>query len=300
MEIKDLIKKIQYNNGRFPRKEIQEIIERKEEAIPELMKVLEDVLDNPEKYIEDGNYFTHIYAIYLLAQFRTEGYYELLIKILRLPNEMPHDLFGDTITEAAGRIIATICGDDIQPIKGLSEDSGVDEYVRGSALRALVILVLQNRLKREEVLEYFKYLLNGGLKDQHSYVLAEVVVCCDYLYPEELYDDIRKAFEKDLIADGIIDLDYIKNTLRSDKDEVLEDTKYNLHMQLIDDTIKELEWWACFYKDYEEKQKQLKKLRHKQRMSRNTTTIVKGKKIGRNEPCPCGSGKKYKKCCGKN
>jgi preprotein translocase subunit SecA len=28
--------------------------------------------------------------------------------------------------------------------------------------------------------------------------------------------------------------------------------------------------------------------------------IVKGKKIGRNDPCPCGSGKKYKKCCGKN
>jgi SWIM/SEC-C metal-binding protein len=23
------------------------------------------------------------------------------------------------------------------------------------------------------------------------------------------------------------------------------------------------------------------------------------KKVGRNEPCPCGSGKKYKKCCGK-
>lgn len=28
-------------------------------------------------------------------------------------------------------------------------------------------------------------------------------------------------------------------------------------------------------------------------------TIVKEKKIGRNDPCPCGSGKKYKKCCGK-
>ncbi|WP_300390609.1 SEC-C metal-binding domain-containing protein [Fusobacterium sp.] len=27
--------------------------------------------------------------------------------------------------------------------------------------------------------------------------------------------------------------------------------------------------------------------------------IVKKRKIGRNEPCPCGSGKKYKKCCGK-
>ena len=30
----------------------------------------------------------------------------------------------------------------------------------------------------------------------------------------------------------------------------------------------------------------------------NKTTIVRDKKIGRNELCPCGSGKKYKKCCG--
>ena len=29
-------------------------------------------------------------------------------------------------------------------------------------------------------------------------------------------------------------------------------------------------------------------------------TIVKEKKIGRNDPCPCGSGKKYKYCCGRN
>ena len=28
-------------------------------------------------------------------------------------------------------------------------------------------------------------------------------------------------------------------------------------------------------------------------------TVIVGKKVGRNEPCPCGSGKKYKHCCGK-
>ncbi len=27
-------------------------------------------------------------------------------------------------------------------------------------------------------------------------------------------------------------------------------------------------------------------------------TKVSGEKVGRNDPCPCGSGKKYKKCCG--
>jgi preprotein translocase subunit SecA len=26
--------------------------------------------------------------------------------------------------------------------------------------------------------------------------------------------------------------------------------------------------------------------------------VVRGDKVGRNDPCPCGSGKKFKKCCG--
>jgi preprotein translocase subunit SecA len=32
--------------------------------------------------------------------------------------------------------------------------------------------------------------------------------------------------------------------------------------------------------------------------SSGSRTVVRGAKVGRNEPCPCGSGKKYKKCCG--
>ena len=32
----------------------------------------------------------------------------------------------------------------------------------------------------------------------------------------------------------------------------------------------------------------------------SNTTVRKKKKVGRNDPCPCGSGKKYKKCCGKD
>lgn len=43
-----------------------------------------------------------------------------------------------------------------------------------------------------------------------------------------------------------------------------------------------------------EKRKELMKA------SKNRNTVVKGEKIGRNDPCPCGSGKKYKKCCGRN
>ncbi|MDD3222306.1 MAG: SEC-C domain-containing protein [Clostridia bacterium] len=43
----------------------------------------------------------------------------------------------------------------------------------------------------------------------------------------------------------------------------------------------------------EEKRKELYKAQ------KRSMTVVKDKKIGRNDPCPCGSGKKYKFCCGK-
>ena len=58
------------------------------------------------------------------------------------------------------------------------------------------------------------------------------------------------------------------------------------------DWLYELPQWDSLLT--EEKRKELYK---KQKLS---GTVVKGKKIGRNDPCPCGSGKKYKKCCGKN
>jgi len=35
------------------------------------------------------------------------------------------------------------------------------------------------------------------------------------------------------------------------------------------------------------------------REQKSSMTVVVGPKVGRNDPCPCGSGKKYKKCCGK-
>ena len=41
-----------------------------------------------------------------------------------------------------------------------------------------------------------------------------------------------------------------------------------------------------------------KKARYRE--AKKANTVIKGKKVGRNDPCPCGSGKKYKFCCGKN
>ena len=57
------------------------------------------------------------------------------------------------------------------------------------------------------------------------------------------------------------------------------------------DWLYELPQWEPIFSD--EKRRELYMEQKK------SGTIVKGPKIGRNDPCPCGSGKKYKKCCGR-
>ena len=49
-----------------------------------------------------------------------------------------------------------------------------------------------------------------------------------------------------------------------------------------------------------EKKKRKMHFTHGDEGDRPATVKREGKKIGRNAPCPCGSGKKYKKCCGAN
>lgn len=58
------------------------------------------------------------------------------------------------------------------------------------------------------------------------------------------------------------------------------------------DWLYELPQWKTIFDDETRKALYLEQ--------KKSGTIVKDKKIGRNDPCPCGSGRKYKQCCGKN
>ncbi|MDO4521663.1 MAG: SEC-C metal-binding domain-containing protein [Eubacteriales bacterium] len=97
--------------------------------------------------------------------------------------------------------------------------------------------------------------------------------------------------------DGIDDSLKVKNNI----EEMEEDTRVNLgfdkellYKNMVDakaDWLYNIPAWNDIFP--EEKRKELYK------EAKRANTIVKGPKVGRNDPCPCGSGKKYKKCCGR-
>ena len=85
---------------------------------------------------------------------------------------------------------------------------------------------------------------------------------------------------EEMEEDTVVTLAYDKELLYKIMVDATADWLYNLPM-----------WDEIFTEE------QKKTLYMEQKKS---GTVIKGKKIGRNDPCPCGSGKKYKYCCGKN
>ncbi len=126
-------------------------------------------------------------------------------------------------------------------------------------------------------------------------------------YPEKLtgkFSDLVEKFEaKPEIFMGF--MDGINSSLKEEKDleAVTEDTelefdidfeKLYFNMLKADaDYLYTLEEWLNVY-DLEKLQELTKEYKRSKIVRRES------KKIGRNDPCPCGSGKKYKNCCGKN
>src|SRR5260370_2656620 len=172
METAEILSEFELSTGRFARDAVEAAAARPEEIVPELLRILDEVLARPTEV--SGDYLAHIYAMFLLAQFREGRAYPLLIRFASLPGDTIHSLCGQTLTDAFGRILASVCGGELDGIQSLIENENADKWVRGAALGSLVTLVAAGQKSREEIVSYFARLFRGLLAPQPSQVWNEL------------------------------------------------------------------------------------------------------------------------------
>ncbi len=170
-----------------------------------------------------------------------------------------------------------MCGGELDGIQSLIENEEADEWTRGAALSSLVTLVAAEQKSREEIVSYFARLFRGKLVRQWSHVW-DTLVC----YSSDLY---------------------VRRDLARGKGPVLARLADNPHRRLVEDTAKEMGWWACFEEGGPSRTNGAVQIFTQSDLAlaqEAASPQIKrpDPKIGRNEPCPCGSGKKHKKCCG--
>ena len=133
--------------------------------------------------------------------------------------------------------------------------------------------------------------LDGHLRlaidnDDHR-IVSPLVSVLARLSPAEARETIADAYQRELVDTFWVRLEDVDDCINGG-DQAMQAYLSNLQDTAIDDTIEELRTWASF------REQEKRQAFH----AAKPATVSDGRRVGRNKPCPCGSGKKFKKCCG--
>lgn len=305
--IYDVIEDLKHITDGFPHAAINYAVRNQKEITPILFEFLKESIEHHESITDE--HFGHLHALYLLAYFRETQAFPLVMQIASLPDDWPENLLGETITEGLHQIIGSVYNGDLLAIQNIIENPKLNTWSRNAALKSLLVLVKANRIERNEVIDYFKKLFPHPSFINDMDATTHLVCAASNLYPEELYEEIKTAYQNQMVDEFYINLEDIDDTIAQGKEAVLDESLDD-HYSFIDDP-EEMKNWTCFSKKldfkleeeyYEDKYRKSKSLVNDNFFNDSYDEIPppyerETPKIGRNDPCYCGSGKKYKKCC---
>ncbi|MGQ0565970.1 MAG: DUF1186 domain-containing protein [Gemmobacter sp.] len=234
-------------------------------------------------------------VFYLLAEWRETAAYRPLATLLRLPPDVLDSLLGDVVTEGAARVIASVFDGDLGPLFDVLLDTQADDFARGAMLETLVMVVLDGRAPRPEAEAFLVEFPDRISPDTDEWVWWAWCECVAALGLEALLPQVTGLFQSGRISPMLGTLSDIEDDLRATLAEGrparFVDSPHHLP---VTDAVAEVSVWCGF------------SAASRSGRSRRTWSFSDGSasapvtlppKVGRNDPCPCGSGKKHKKCC---
>ena len=282
MNIKEIEEALTYFNENYPLEAMEAAIKRRDEITPLLLDALDDAYIRADDL--DPNYMLHIFGMYLLAQFREKKAFPKLIKVLELNEKQLDIVLGDSLTEDYSTILFSTFDGDVQALRKVIEDNTLYVFARDAALRAYSSLFTSKDVSREVYMDDLRRWLNVEEDDE---LVTWVTLQISDLKLHELIPDVTRAYKEFRVDETVNSysgfIDWIFKKRRPKK-------------LYIEDAIKETQSWACFKKEEFTKDRKDMDVSSINKNLKKINPKV-SEKIGRNEPCPCGSGKKYKKCC---
>ena len=281
-------KELLYLKTPFPIKVVEAAINQREEISPLLLEILDQAIKNEEELPE--NYMGTIFASYLLSQFREKKAFPLFVQIAELPERKIDDLIGaDGITVSMHKFLASTYNGNLQELRNLIEQKPVNEWSKVAALKAIILLTNEKIIEKEEAFQYLNSLFTNPIFSKNKMLMAELVCSCCDISLKSFYDNIKSAFDNQMVSEEIITMKKVDSDLSKPQKQYGK----VYYEQLIKDTVEELQGWYCFKNTLEQKEEE-EKLKEFFHSIKNQS---EGRKTGRNDPCHCGSGKKFKKCC---
>jgi hypothetical protein len=246
VSIDDILNAFRIFDGTYQREMVEAAIQRREEIVPRLIAILEEIIADPEGFLEQEDRFDHIYALMLLGHFKAAAAHAAIVQVFSLKPKVVDDLFGDHITESLAGVLMRTSGGDLRHLRIMALDRSVDTYCRIAALRAMTYGVVAGLADRQEVLTFISSLFNGAAEEEGTDFLSFAAISILDLYPGEQIALIEKAYENEWISSTIVNKGSFQSALAEGKDQALARHRKELERYHLDDIHAAMSWWACF------------------------------------------------------
>lgn len=207
--------------------------------------------------------------------------------------------FGDIITEDLPRIFASTFDGNLAPLRDLAADPEADSWVRGAALEAHIHLAANGLIRPSDTLDYLRDLWKAGFEAESANLWCSWAQCVEHLHAGELSGEFKAAYESGKLGPDFYKPQEIEEIVSDPEKWSVWGKPVDDLYRLVDDTAEAVKWWRCFHGEgWEDEEEDGEEGDLFNDDPLESPFVRSGPKVGRNEPCPCGSGKKYKKCCG--
>ncbi len=314
----EVVEQLQYSDSGFNPDLIKKVLQMEVELTPICLNALKYCLNGLDYKGDDiyrfDNYLFHIYSLYFLGIWKNRAIVPILFEFCKDEDIdwIVDTVWGSSYWEDLPLVLAEcMTFEDVPLLIDLMHDNFFWYYPHYSIItNTFKYLIQMEKLSLDEFSKIVKEEIIPRIIDEDNLIDEKVnyanlimdlkldeyrLVCEEIAKLQEKESDIqhfsienvRDAFSAKEIYWGFED--YSKRKVHNLLFDEMSQWKCFFEEELDDEESDD--YWSEDIEDFEDDINWMKEYYHSSTIRRDEP------KIGRNEPCPCGSGKKYKKCC---
>jgi hypothetical protein len=285
-----LIRALNTRNG-LPENTIRRCLSQPQDSVPALLDLLNKAAR--EEYLDDDEGDALFLAVHILGELRETQAYRPLIQLLRCDDDVLDIYFGDALTETISGILISVCDGDPAPLYQMINDPQCNTWARNAAFTAWIGAVLNGTVEDPDVQRRLLQWEKDLEPRDDSVIWSPWIEAAAVLGLKDAAPLVRQIIDDGRLPERFMtyqDFEIMLADIAQDREAYIQ---HNV-LGPFTDTIGKLARWDAFSAAHRREQYEQE---HALMPIESETAHNPFKGVGRNDLCPCGSGKKFKKCC---
>lgn len=268
-------------------------------VIQDLEMVLQDGIERyPYFSKKEWSVFTHsfpLHAMFLLMELKATKSLVSVLNFLQYEEDFLEFYIGDFLTEDIWQCVHILGKDEVHLLKEFLQKPGVYTFAKSAVSQAILQISIQEPQRTAEIEQVFLELLSFFINADDNVIDPTFIVLMIGDIGDGNFKNLYPSIEK------VYDLDYVDFSLEGDYYNFIKNIEVSKGSSYSLQTLTKIYSGADFCEEtgIDDSEEEDKYLNYPFNESKVIQMIPENTvKVQRNDPCPCGSGKKYKKCCG--